>query len=70
MLHHEKDVHARNFGDMPLWDRLFGTYAAPAEREVALGFEPERSRRWLAMTAIGRRQQGRGPGATEAALKL
>lgn len=52
MLHHERDVHARNFGDMPLWDRLFGTYAEPGEGEVKLGFEPERSRRWLAMLAM------------------
>ena len=61
LLHHEKDVHARNFGDMPLWDRLFGTYAAPVEREVALGFEPERSRRWLAMTAMVDVNKAAGP---------
>jgi sterol desaturase/sphingolipid hydroxylase (fatty acid hydroxylase superfamily) len=24
--HHELDVHTYNFGDIPLWDRLFGTY--------------------------------------------
>lgn len=53
MLHHERDVHARNFGDMPIWDRLFGTYAAPGRgcESVPLGFEPEASRRWLAMIA-------------------
>ena len=49
MLHHERNVHARNFGDMPIWDRLFGTYAEPDDRPVKLGFEPGRSRRWLAM---------------------
>jgi len=49
LLHHERDVHARNFGDMPLWDWMFGTYGAPVERTVELGFEPERARRWLAM---------------------
>ena len=49
MLHHERDVHARNFGDMPVWDRLFGTYGEPTGEPVKLGFEPERSRRWLAM---------------------
>jgi sterol desaturase/sphingolipid hydroxylase (fatty acid hydroxylase superfamily) len=37
---------------MPLWDRLFGTYAAPVEGEVEIGFEPERTRRWLAMVAF------------------
>jgi len=52
MRHHERDGHARNFGDMPIWDRLFGTYAAPVEREVELGFEPGRGRRWLAMLAM------------------
>lgn len=61
MLHHEKDVHARNFGDMPLWDRLFGTYAAPEDREIALGFEPERARRWLAMTAMADVNKAVGP---------
>jgi sterol desaturase/sphingolipid hydroxylase (fatty acid hydroxylase superfamily) len=52
ILHHQRGVHARNFGDMPLWDRLFGTYAAPVEGEVEIGFEPERTRRWLAMVAF------------------
>lgn len=25
-LHHELGVHAGNYGDLPIWDRLFGTY--------------------------------------------
>jgi len=49
MRHHERDVHARNFGDMPVWDRLFGTYAQPADAPITVGFAPERSCRWLAM---------------------
>ena len=50
MLHHEYNVHARNFGDMPVWDMLFGTYANPARADdVQVGFEPERMRRWVAM---------------------
>jgi sterol desaturase/sphingolipid hydroxylase (fatty acid hydroxylase superfamily) len=52
MLHHERDVHARNFGDMPMWDRLFRTYGEPIGREVRLGFEPGRGRRWVAMLAM------------------
>lgn len=52
MLHHERDVHARNYSDFPLWDRLFGTYGAPVDRPVALGFAPGRGRRWLAMLAM------------------
>lgn len=49
LLHHQRDIHARNFGDMPVWDRLFGTYAPPVAGPVEVGFEPERSRRVLAM---------------------
>ena len=52
MLHHERDVHARNFGDMPIWDRVFGTYAEPVGRDVVLGFETGRAARWLAMLAM------------------
>jgi sterol desaturase/sphingolipid hydroxylase (fatty acid hydroxylase superfamily) len=30
-VHHELDVHRYNFGDLPIWDHLFGTYKdAPA----------------------------------------
>lgn len=53
MLHHEYNVHARNFGDMPVWDMLFGTYQNPARADdIRVGFEPERMRRWLAMLAM------------------
>lgn len=53
MLHHELGVHARNFGDMPVWDMLFGTYANPARADdVKVGFEPERMRRWVAMVLM------------------
>jgi sterol desaturase/sphingolipid hydroxylase (fatty acid hydroxylase superfamily) len=49
--HHERDVHARNFGDIPVWDRLFGTYREPSGGPVALGFADGRARRVLAMVA-------------------
>lgn len=29
LLHHERGVHARNYGDLPIWDMLFGTFANP-----------------------------------------
>lgn len=51
MLHHQRDVHARNFGDMPVWDMIFGTYHNPRTADVEVGFAPEASRRWLAMIA-------------------
>lgn len=48
-LHHERGVHARNYGDMPVWDMLFGTYANPATADVPVGFGKDRSRRIGAM---------------------
>jgi sterol desaturase/sphingolipid hydroxylase (fatty acid hydroxylase superfamily) len=39
-LHHERDIHARNYGDLPIWDMLFGTYLNPREMvdiKVGLG---------------------------------
>jgi sterol desaturase/sphingolipid hydroxylase (fatty acid hydroxylase superfamily) len=49
MLHHERGVHHRNFGDMPVWDMIFGTYANPATADVEVGFGEGRGRRVLAM---------------------
>lgn len=50
MLHHEYNIHARNFSDFPVWDMLFGTYENPARSDtVRVGFEPERMKRWPAM---------------------
>lgn len=44
-LHHEYGVHGRNYGDLPLWDMLFGTYANPAEVPAGLrvGFDAQAS---------------------------
>ena len=61
MLHHELGVHARNFGDMPVWDMLFGTYANPARSDdVRVGFAEGRSRRWLAMLVFVDVNQAQG----------
>jgi sterol desaturase/sphingolipid hydroxylase (fatty acid hydroxylase superfamily) len=38
-LHHERNVHYGNFGDLPLWDMLFGTYANPARFDGEVGFD-------------------------------
>lgn len=49
-LHHERGVHARNFGDLPIWDMAFGTFANPRHlSDVRAGFEPETGRRVLSM---------------------
>jgi sterol desaturase/sphingolipid hydroxylase (fatty acid hydroxylase superfamily) len=38
-LHHERGVHARNYGDLPVWDMLFGTYLNPREALIVdVGF--------------------------------
>jgi sterol desaturase/sphingolipid hydroxylase (fatty acid hydroxylase superfamily) len=46
-LHHEIDVHAGNFGDLPIWDRLFGTYRDADAFAAQCGF-PRHNERHLA----------------------
>lgn len=37
-IHHQYDVHRYNFSDIPLWDRLFGTYRDTLEFMPRCGF--------------------------------
>lgn len=37
-VHHQYDVHKYNFADIPLWDRLFGTYKDATEFTDRCGF--------------------------------
>ena len=37
-IHHQYDVHKYNFGDIPMWDRLFGTYKDATEFAGRCGF--------------------------------
>jgi sterol desaturase/sphingolipid hydroxylase (fatty acid hydroxylase superfamily) len=37
-LHHERGVHAYNYGDIALWDMVFGTYRNPATWNGRAGF--------------------------------
>ena len=37
-IHHQFDVHRYNYGDIPLWDRLFGTYKDTTEFVERCGF--------------------------------
>lgn len=37
-IHHEYDVHRYNFSDIPIWDRLFGTYKDTTEFAERCGF--------------------------------
>ena len=50
-LHHERGVHGRNYGDIPLFDMLFGTFVNPREFTGQVGFFDGSSRRVGAMLA-------------------
>lgn len=47
--HHERDVHARNYGDLPLFDILFGTFHNPPTFQGECGFYDGGSKRVGAM---------------------
>ena len=44
-LHHERGVHARNYGDIPLFDMIFGTFENPREFNGEVGFHQGGSKR-------------------------
>ncbi len=50
-VHHARDVHDRNFSDLPLWDIVFGTFHNPERFSGDVGFDPAASRRVVAMLA-------------------
>jgi sterol desaturase/sphingolipid hydroxylase (fatty acid hydroxylase superfamily) len=50
-LHHERDVHARNFADFPLWDIIFGSFHNPPAFAGRVGFDDGVARRIGAMLA-------------------
>ncbi|MBL8512188.1 MAG: sterol desaturase family protein [Betaproteobacteria bacterium] len=37
--HHRRGVHAHNYSDFPLWDRLFGSFLNPASFDGEVGFD-------------------------------
>lgn len=45
-VHHELDVHHYNYGDLPIWDRLFGTYKDADDFAAQCGF-PRHNERHL-----------------------
>jgi sterol desaturase/sphingolipid hydroxylase (fatty acid hydroxylase superfamily) len=50
-LHHERGVHAYNYGDIPLWDMVFGTFKNPERWDGKAGFYDGASQRVGAMLA-------------------
>jgi sterol desaturase/sphingolipid hydroxylase (fatty acid hydroxylase superfamily) len=76
-VHHAREVHAYNYGDLPIWDILFGTFKNPAEFGTGdVGFDAPADRRYGAMLAfrdvsdgVGTKvQTGERPAATGTAL--
>ena len=47
--HHERGVHARNYGDLPIFDIIFGTFHNPREFNGQVGFYDGGSRKVGAM---------------------
>jgi sterol desaturase/sphingolipid hydroxylase (fatty acid hydroxylase superfamily) len=52
-IHHQRGVHAFNYGDFPMWDVLFGTFKNPQRHEAPAGFYLGSSKRIFSML-IGR----------------
>jgi sterol desaturase/sphingolipid hydroxylase (fatty acid hydroxylase superfamily) len=50
-IHHQLDVHKYNFSDIPVWDRIFGTYKDTTEFMPQCGF-PGRSEEHIAEMLI------------------
>jgi sterol desaturase/sphingolipid hydroxylase (fatty acid hydroxylase superfamily) len=51
-IHHQRDVHAYNYGDLPIWDILLGTFRNPKTFEGDAGFDQPASGRLGAMLAF------------------
>lgn len=52
-VHHDRNVLAYNYGDLPIWDLLFGTFKGPAEFGSGdVGFDSPADRRYGAMLAL------------------
>jgi sterol desaturase/sphingolipid hydroxylase (fatty acid hydroxylase superfamily) len=50
LVHHQDGLHAYNYGDLPLWDILFGTFRNPRAWDARCGFG-EREHRLTEMLA-------------------
>lgn len=48
-IHHEYQKHSHNYGDLVLWDWLFGTYHNPREFQSTCGFDNEKEQQLLPM---------------------
>jgi sterol desaturase/sphingolipid hydroxylase (fatty acid hydroxylase superfamily) len=72
-IHHEHGRHAGNYGDLPIWDMLFGTYQNPETFEGRCGFDPEREERVIEMLAfrdVHEAERAQGGAERDQALEL
>ena len=51
-VHHQRDVHAWNYGDLPIWDMLLGTWRNPQQFDGVVGFDAPATNRIGAMLAF------------------
>ena len=51
-VHHRKGLHFYNYGDLPLWDVVFGTFRNPRAFNGECGFEEPADRRLASMLAF------------------
>ena len=69
--HHRRGQHAFNYGDLPIWDLLLGTFRNPKEFDGEVGFEAPADRemgRMLGFADVNERTLGSGSrGAKQAA---
>lgn len=51
-VHHQRDLHAYNYGDLPIWDILLGTFRNPPDWQGQAGFENAATSRFGGMLAF------------------
>ena len=51
-VHHKYRHHTQNYSDLPIWDRLFGTFHNPEKSPARCGFDPAREQRVVEMLAF------------------
>jgi sterol desaturase/sphingolipid hydroxylase (fatty acid hydroxylase superfamily) len=62
-VHHRRGLHGYNYGDLPIWDILFGTFRNPGAFNGEVGFDDGSAQRLGAMLAFADVNAGAyGPG--------
>lgn len=51
-IHHQYDIHSFNYSDIPIWDRVFGTYQDTTEFTARCGFPEGAEQRLVDMLAF------------------